>query len=92
MNAYWSFVPYMNIQVHRLDRESSGILLMGRTKESASYLQQLFTNVNIAKTSYLVLTLIHLIVFVMIIMSLYRFIVICEVAISAMHVTRTISG
>uniref|UniRef100_A0A7C9ACH2 Pseudouridine synthase RsuA/RluA-like domain-containing protein n=1 Tax=Opuntia streptacantha TaxID=393608 RepID=A0A7C9ACH2_OPUST len=38
--------------VHRLDRESSGILLMGRTKESASYLQQLFTNVNIAKTSY----------------------------------------
>lgn len=37
--------------VHRLDRESSGIILMGRTKESASYLQQLFTNINIAKTS-----------------------------------------
>lgn len=37
--------------VHRLDRECSGILLMGRTKESSSYLQQLFTNVNIAKTS-----------------------------------------
>lgn len=37
--------------VHRLDRECSGVLLMGRTKESSSYLQQLFTNVNIAKTS-----------------------------------------
>ncbi|CAO2824583.1 unnamed protein product [Amaranthus hypochondriacus] len=39
--------------VHRLDRETSGILLMGRTKESVSYLQQLFTNVNVAKTSCL---------------------------------------
>ncbi|KMS97196.1 hypothetical protein BVRB_7g177780 isoform B [Beta vulgaris subsp. vulgaris] len=39
--------------VHRLDRESSGILLMGRTKESASYLQQLFININVAKTSCL---------------------------------------
>lgn len=28
--------------VHRLDRESSGLLLFGRTKESISYLQQLF--------------------------------------------------
>ncbi|KAL2933461.1 RNA pseudouridine synthase 3 mitochondrial [Bienertia sinuspersici] len=39
--------------VHRLDRESSGILLMGRTKESTSYLQQLFTYMNVAKTSCL---------------------------------------
>ncbi|KAL9247213.1 hypothetical protein vseg_020668 [Gypsophila vaccaria] len=37
--------------VHRLDRESSGILLMGRTKESTSYLQQLFSNANVARTS-----------------------------------------
>ncbi|KAL2938294.1 RNA pseudouridine synthase 3 mitochondrial, partial [Bienertia sinuspersici] len=38
--------------VHRLDRESSGIL-MGRTKESTYYLQQLFTYMNVAKTSCL---------------------------------------
>lgn len=30
--------------VHRLDTESSGILLMGRTKESISYLQHLFSD------------------------------------------------
>ncbi|XP_074268054.1 RNA pseudouridine synthase 3, mitochondrial [Silene latifolia] len=39
--------------VHRLDRESSGILLMGRTKQSASYLHQLFGNTNEARTSCL---------------------------------------
>uniref|UniRef100_A0A803M9U8 Pseudouridine synthase RsuA/RluA-like domain-containing protein n=1 Tax=Chenopodium quinoa TaxID=63459 RepID=A0A803M9U8_CHEQI len=39
--------------VHRLDRESSGILLMGRTKESTSYLQKLFSNMNVANTSCL---------------------------------------
>lgn len=39
--------------VHRLDREISGILLMGRTKESISYLQQLFSYFNVAKTSCL---------------------------------------
>ncbi|CAI9113316.1 OLC1v1013893C1 [Oldenlandia corymbosa var. corymbosa] len=32
--------------VHRLDRESSGILLMGRTKESISYLHWLFSDLN----------------------------------------------
>ncbi|KAL7153107.1 hypothetical protein ABFS83_04G143300 [Erythranthe nasuta] len=31
--------------VHRLDRESSGLLLMGRTKESISYLHWLFSDV-----------------------------------------------
>lgn len=37
--------------VHRLDRESSGLLLMGRTKDSVAYLQWLFGGVNVAKTS-----------------------------------------
>ncbi|CAL9095322.1 unnamed protein product [Musa textilis] len=37
--------------VHRLDRESSGLLLMGRTKESFTRLHWLFTNVNLAKSS-----------------------------------------
>ncbi|ESW32964.1 hypothetical protein PHAVU_001G032500 [Phaseolus vulgaris] len=37
--------------VHRLDRETSGILLLGRTKDSASHLQWLFTNINNAKSS-----------------------------------------
>ncbi|WOK92090.1 RNA pseudouridine synthase 3, mitochondrial [Canna indica] len=37
--------------VHRLDRESSGLLLMGRTKESFTQLHWLFTNVNLAKSS-----------------------------------------
>ncbi|KAJ7965029.1 RNA pseudouridine synthase 3, mitochondrial [Quillaja saponaria] len=36
-------------QVHRLDRESSS--LMGRTKESVSYLQWLFSDINKAKSS-----------------------------------------
>jgi len=38
-------------QVHRLDRETSGILLMGRTKDSVSHLQWLFSNTNNAKSS-----------------------------------------
>ncbi|KAM7502855.1 hypothetical protein LguiB_001759 [Lonicera macranthoides] len=38
--------------VHRLDRESSGILLMGRTKESTSHLQWLFSDVNRAKSTF----------------------------------------
>ncbi|KAI3751705.1 hypothetical protein L2E82_22796 [Cichorium intybus] len=37
--------------VHRLDRESSGILLMGRSKESISYLHYLFSNINTTKSS-----------------------------------------
>ncbi|XP_022131826.1 RNA pseudouridine synthase 3, mitochondrial isoform X2 [Momordica charantia] len=37
--------------VHRLDRESSGILLMGRTKESVAHLQWLFSNIRNAKSS-----------------------------------------
>ncbi|KAJ7965027.1 RNA pseudouridine synthase 3, mitochondrial [Quillaja saponaria] len=36
-------------KVHRLDRESSS--LMGRTKESVSYLQWLFSDINKAKSS-----------------------------------------
>ncbi|XP_027125524.1 RNA pseudouridine synthase 3, mitochondrial-like isoform X1 [Coffea arabica] len=36
--------------VHRLDRESSGLLLMGRTKESISYLHLLFSDINKAKS------------------------------------------
>ncbi|PKA57873.1 RNA pseudouridine synthase 3, mitochondrial [Apostasia shenzhenica] len=36
--------------VHRLDKESSGLLLFGRRKESVSNLHQLFTDVNLAKT------------------------------------------
>lgn len=46
-------LPYYLSVVHRLDREISGILLMGRTKESISYLQQLFSYFNVAKTSCL---------------------------------------
>ncbi|KAK4764668.1 hypothetical protein SAY86_025758 [Trapa natans] len=38
--------------VHRLDRESSGIILMGRTRESVSLLQWLFSNINKAKSSF----------------------------------------
>uniref|UniRef100_I1QK84 Pseudouridine synthase RsuA/RluA-like domain-containing protein n=1 Tax=Oryza glaberrima TaxID=4538 RepID=I1QK84_ORYGL len=38
-------------QVHRLDRESSGLLLFGRTKESFTRLHWLFTSVNLAKTN-----------------------------------------
>ncbi|KAE8699332.1 Mitochondrial substrate carrier family protein isoform 1 [Hibiscus syriacus] len=37
--------------VHRLDRESSGLLLMGRTKESISHLHWLFNDINPAKSS-----------------------------------------
>ncbi|XVF23316.1 hypothetical protein REPUB_Repub13aG0027100 [Reevesia pubescens] len=38
--------------VHRLDRESSGLLLMGRTKESITHLHWLFNDVNTAKSSF----------------------------------------
>ncbi|XP_075513427.1 RNA pseudouridine synthase 3, mitochondrial isoform X1 [Primulina tabacum] len=38
--------------VHRLDRESSGLLLFGRTKESISYLHQLFTDVQNADSMF----------------------------------------
>lgn len=38
--------------VHRLDRESSGILLMGRSKESISHLHWLFSDINRTKTSF----------------------------------------
>lgn len=41
----------MMYQVHRLDRESSGLLLMGRTKESIAHLHWLFSDINKAKTS-----------------------------------------
>ncbi|PRQ58836.1 putative 23S rRNA pseudouridine(955/2504/2580) synthase [Rosa chinensis] len=37
--------------VHRLDRESSGLLLMGRTKDSVSLLHSLYTDINIGKSS-----------------------------------------
>ncbi|KAL7174654.1 hypothetical protein ACSBR2_033822 [Camellia fascicularis] len=37
--------------VHRLDRESSGLLLMGRTTESISHLHWLFSDINRAKSS-----------------------------------------
>ncbi|KAJ6715558.1 RNA PSEUDOURIDINE SYNTHASE 3 MITOCHONDRIAL [Salix viminalis] len=37
-------------QVHRLDRESSGLLLMGRTKESIAHLQSLFSYINRAQS------------------------------------------
>ncbi|KAF8402618.1 hypothetical protein HHK36_010707 [Tetracentron sinense] len=37
--------------VHRLDRESSGLLLMGRTKESIARLHWLFSDINKAKSS-----------------------------------------
>lgn len=37
-NVLWGW------QVHRLDRESSGIILMGRTKESIAHLQWLFSD------------------------------------------------
>ncbi|KAJ6700538.1 MITOCHONDRIAL RNA PSEUDOURIDINE SYNTHASE [Salix koriyanagi] len=36
--------------VHRLDRESSGLLLMGRTKESIAHLQSLFSYINRAQS------------------------------------------
>ncbi|KAG7956313.1 hypothetical protein I3843_11G118100 [Carya illinoinensis] len=37
--------------VHRLDREQSGLLLMGRTKESVDHLQWLFSDINKANSS-----------------------------------------
>ncbi|KMZ73660.1 RNA pseudouridine synthase 3, mitochondrial [Zostera marina] len=37
--------------VHRLDKESSGLVLMGRTKDSFTRLHWLFTNINLAKSS-----------------------------------------
>ncbi|XP_062027782.1 RNA pseudouridine synthase 3, mitochondrial-like isoform X2 [Rosa rugosa] len=41
--------------VHRIDRESSGLLLMGRTKDSVSLLHSLYTDINIGKSSCRVL-------------------------------------
>ncbi|XP_030461470.1 RNA pseudouridine synthase 3, mitochondrial isoform X2 [Syzygium oleosum] len=38
--------------VHRLDRETSGLLLMGRTKESVAHLQWLFTDINKKDSSF----------------------------------------
>ncbi|KAI7752644.1 hypothetical protein M8C21_017731 [Ambrosia artemisiifolia] len=38
--------------VHRLDRESSGIILMGRSKESISHLHWLFSDTNRTKSSF----------------------------------------
>ncbi|KAI9074540.1 hypothetical protein K1719_043484 [Acacia pycnantha] len=38
--------------VHRLDRETSGIHLLGRTKGSIEHLQWLFSNINQAKSSF----------------------------------------
>ncbi|KAF5756765.1 putative 23S rRNA pseudouridine(955/2504/2580) synthase [Helianthus annuus] len=38
--------------VHRLDRESSGITLMGRSKESISHLHWLFSDINRTKSSF----------------------------------------
>ncbi|OMO76072.1 Pseudouridine synthase, RsuA/RluB/C/D/E/F [Corchorus capsularis] len=37
--------------VHRLDRESSGLILMGRTKESIAHLHFLFSDINTARSS-----------------------------------------
>ncbi|QHN88105.1 hypothetical protein S245_057460 [Arachis hypogaea] len=37
--------------VHRLDRETSGIILFGRKEQSVSHLQWLFSNINNAKSS-----------------------------------------
>ncbi|MQL86085.1 hypothetical protein Taro_018612 [Colocasia esculenta] len=37
--------------VHRFDVESSGILLMGRTKESTAWLHWLFSSISLAKSS-----------------------------------------
>lgn len=49
-------------QVHRLDRESSGLLLMGRTKETVDHLQWLFSDIDKANSSCKVLTPMLLIV------------------------------
>ncbi|MFS7936015.1 putative pseudouridine synthase, RsuA/RluA, pseudouridine synthase, catalytic domain superfamily [Helianthus anomalus] len=38
--------------VHRLDREGSGITLMGRSKESISHLHWLFSDINRTKSSF----------------------------------------
>ncbi|KAF3951056.1 hypothetical protein CMV_023257 [Castanea mollissima] len=37
--------PKLPVKVHRLDRESNGLLLMGRTKESVDHLQWLFSDI-----------------------------------------------
>ncbi|XP_024454600.2 RNA pseudouridine synthase 3, mitochondrial isoform X2 [Populus trichocarpa] len=42
--------PKVPVKVHRLDRESSGLLLMGRTKESIAHLQLLFSYINKARS------------------------------------------
>lgn len=38
--------------VHRLDRESSGLILFGRTEESVAHLQWLFSGVNVSNSAY----------------------------------------
>ncbi|XP_028783662.1 RNA pseudouridine synthase 3, mitochondrial isoform X2 [Neltuma alba] len=38
--------------VHRLDRDTSGIHLLGRTKDSIEHLQWFFSNINQAKSSF----------------------------------------
>lgn len=45
------------VKVHRLDRESSGLHLMGRTEESISHLHLLFTNTKKSKSLSKVLSL-----------------------------------
>ncbi|KAM7277881.1 hypothetical protein ACFE04_005015 [Oxalis oulophora] len=45
----WYFV--VNAEVHRLDRESSGLILMGRTEKSVAHLNWLFSDPNRAKSS-----------------------------------------
>ncbi|KAH7513734.1 hypothetical protein FEM48_Zijuj11G0012600 [Ziziphus jujuba var. spinosa] len=43
--CFFFFVPIVGIyRVHRLDRESSGLIIMGRTKESIDHLNWLFSN------------------------------------------------
>ncbi|KAJ6937869.1 hypothetical protein NC652_012227 [Populus alba x Populus x berolinensis] len=49
----WRFrgpFAHVYLKVHRLDRESSGLLLMGRTKESIAHLQLLFSYINKARS------------------------------------------
>eukprot|EP00268_Persea_americana_P069484 TRINITY_DN9879_c0_g1_i5.p1 TRINITY_DN9879_c0_g1~~TRINITY_DN9879_c0_g1_i5.p1 ORF type:complete len:296 (+),score=45.35 TRINITY_DN9879_c0_g1_i5:30-890(+) len=47
--------------VHRLDRESSGLLLIGRTKESIARLHWLFSEMNKAKSSCQVLVTLYIV-------------------------------
>ncbi|KAL5981276.1 hypothetical protein ACLOJK_029197 [Asimina triloba] len=49
---YWYVLAMWRRDVHKLDRESSGILLMGRTKESIACLHSLFNDKTKGKTSF----------------------------------------